>query len=235
MKIFSEEQAPQGSAIWHKLRLGIPTASMFSKIITPKTGKLSASADEYAYQLIAEKLLQRPAQDLSGLEHIERGNELEAKAIKAYEFEKEVIVQRVGFITNDEGTIGCSPDALVGDEGLAEFKCPTEHVHIRYIIEGIDEKYRPQYQGQLWLSERRWNDLYSYNPLFNRVICRIERDEAYINLMRSAVKEFNLMKDEFEQKVLAQGYFEQPKPVYDIAEKELQPDREFIGSTNYVN
>jgi hypothetical protein len=32
---------------WHRLRMGIPTASEFGRIITPKTMKLSAQAPEY--------------------------------------------------------------------------------------------------------------------------------------------------------------------------------------------
>jgi hypothetical protein len=41
-------------------RLGIPTASNFDKIITPKTMKPSASAEKYAWALIAEQHLGEP-------------------------------------------------------------------------------------------------------------------------------------------------------------------------------
>jgi hypothetical protein len=34
----------QGTEEWRKLRAGIPTASEFHKIITPKTGQLSKQA-----------------------------------------------------------------------------------------------------------------------------------------------------------------------------------------------
>ena len=42
----------QGSRAWIEARLGIPTASEFSRIVTPG-GKLSASRDEYAGKLIS--------------------------------------------------------------------------------------------------------------------------------------------------------------------------------------
>ena len=41
-----------------------------------------------------------------------------------YEFDQDVAVQKVGFITDDNHTIGCSPGRLVGDEGLLEIEAP---------------------------------------------------------------------------------------------------------------
>ena len=45
----------QGTEEWLAARLGKPSASMFSKLIT-MTGKPSASADGYINQLLAERL-----------------------------------------------------------------------------------------------------------------------------------------------------------------------------------
>ena len=47
----------QGSDEWIQARLGIPTASQFHRIITPKTMKPAASAEGYIDQLVAEYLL----------------------------------------------------------------------------------------------------------------------------------------------------------------------------------
>jgi hypothetical protein len=99
----------QGTDAWVKLRLGIPTASCFDQIITPKTGQLSKSANKYMYLLIAEKLLNRQLTSLDNLEWIARGKELEPDAAKAYEFIEEVETKPVGFITTDDGLIGASP------------------------------------------------------------------------------------------------------------------------------
>jgi hypothetical protein len=46
----------QGSMDWYRLRMGIPTASQFHKIVTPG-GKLSEQRHAYMYRLIAERLL----------------------------------------------------------------------------------------------------------------------------------------------------------------------------------
>ncbi|MDE2233869.1 MAG: exonuclease, partial [Patescibacteria group bacterium] len=56
----------QGSEEWHKARTGIPTASHFSKIITPKTLKLSAESDHYENRLVAERLTGCPCDDFKG-------------------------------------------------------------------------------------------------------------------------------------------------------------------------
>ena len=45
----------QGSEEWLAARLGKPSASSFSKLIT-QTGKPSSSADGYINELIAERL-----------------------------------------------------------------------------------------------------------------------------------------------------------------------------------
>ena len=50
----------QGTDAWARARIGIPTASCFDKIITPKTMKPSASAKDYLHLKLAEWLLQAP-------------------------------------------------------------------------------------------------------------------------------------------------------------------------------
>jgi YqaJ-like viral recombinase domain len=72
---------------------------------------------------------------------------------------QDVTAQRVGFITDDNHTIGCSPDRLVGDEGLLEIKAPLPQTQVEYWISGeVNERFRPQLQGQLYVSQRSWVD-----------------------------------------------------------------------------
>lgn len=183
---------PQGTPQWLALRLGIPTASEFDKIVTPKTGKLSASAPKYACKLIAERLLNRPVQSLDGLAYIERGKELEPQAVRQYGFENDVETDPVGFITNDAGTIGASPDRLIrGRPAGVEIKCPAAHTHVAYLLEGHDEKYRPQVQGQLYVAEFDYVDFYSFHPRMPPALIRTPRDTAYIALLHNALDEFN--------------------------------------------
>lgn len=96
-----------------------------------------------------------------------------------------------GFFTTDDGLTGASPDFIVGTDGDLELKCPAPQTHVGYMVRrAIDEKYKPQVQGQLYVTEREWADLQSYHPQFPTVIIRIARDEEYIAEMASALREF---------------------------------------------
>lgn len=197
----------QGSHDWLMLRLGIPTSSCFEKIVTP-TGKLSAQARQYAIYLITEKLLNRSLESLPTLEWVGRGKELEPTAAKMYEFENEVSTKKVGFITTDDGRIGCSPDRLIPslNAGL-EIKCPAPWTHMGYLIDGFGKDYVPQVQGQLYVAEFDFVDRYSFHPDMPPVLVRTYRDEAYIKTLAAALDEFCDMKDGLLEMVSRKGLF----------------------------
>jgi hypothetical protein len=135
----------QYSEAYDRLKLGIPTSSNFHKIVTAQ-GKPSKQWREYACVLIAERLLQQKIEFYNS-PAMERGLIVEADAVDWYEFDQDVTVQRVGFITDDHHTVGCSPDRLVGDDGLLEIKAPLPHTQVEYWISGeIGERFRPQLQ-----------------------------------------------------------------------------------------
>src|SRR5260370_42412911 len=108
-----------------RLKLGIPTSSNFHKIITPQ-GKPSKQWREYACVLIAERILQRKI-DFYRSPAMERGLIVEAEAAEWYAFDQCVTVQRIGFITDDNHTLGGSPDRLVCDQGLVGRTSPRPH------------------------------------------------------------------------------------------------------------
>jgi len=124
----------QYSEAYDRLKLGIPTSSNFHKIITPQ-GKLSKQWREYACVLIAERLLQQRIEFYNS-PAMERGLIVESEAADWYEFDRDVITQRVGFITDDDHSMGCSPDRLVGEDGLLEIKAPLPHTQVEYWISG---------------------------------------------------------------------------------------------------
>ena len=53
----------QGSQAWIDARLGIPTASQFSRIVTP-TGRASTAAEGYTAELLAEWALGYPIKEI---------------------------------------------------------------------------------------------------------------------------------------------------------------------------
>ncbi len=174
------KQVTQNTTEWREQRAGIPTSSQFHRIVTPK-GKSSKSADMYLFELLAERLTGELTWSAS-TNYMERGHDLEADAIKLYRFTREAETEPVGFVTNNEGTIGASPDQLVGENGLLEIKVPKPATHIGYLLQSgtAYEEHRTQTQGQLWITEREWNDLLSYNPALPPALYRVERDEEHI-------------------------------------------------------
>lgn len=184
MKIIKCEQRTEE---WYEVRRGVFTASEFSKLVTP-TGKASTSLKDFVVHKVAEELAEKREEDYSS-EWMDRGAEIEDEARRAYEIEVFESVDTTGFFLSDG--YGCSPDGLIGKDGLLEIKCLKQKNHIKNLIQ-MDKKYIPQVQGQLLVSEREWCDLVFYNPDFKEdyrlAIYRIPRDEEYIEKLKEALE-----------------------------------------------
>ena len=179
----------QASESWFQLRLGIPTASRFSDIVTSK-GNPSKSADKYMDQLLAEYLAGQPF-DMEETTHwMKRGNELEPEARKWYEFRKDTEVKQVGFIMEDHGRYGGSPDGLVGEKGILEIKCVKHNTMVNCYRGRHHKKYTQQVQGNLWLAERAYCDFVAYNPVMKTFMTRIQRDDEFIVKLKREVLRF---------------------------------------------
>ena len=178
----------QGSPEWLEARVGVVTASTFGKLLTPK-GKPSSQIEGAAYAIAAERISGEPSDQPIDSHWVRRGSELEPHARALYEMTHDVEVEQVGLILRDDREVGCSPDGLVGDRGMLEIKCPSPAKHVEYLEAGtIPEAYRAQVQGQLWVAERDWVDFMSYHPTMPPMVVRVERDEAYIEQLSTAVE-----------------------------------------------
>ncbi len=170
----------QGSEDWLAARLGIPTASEFDRIVTPKKLQLAETASlTYLHRLLAEWMYGAPLEAFDG-GWVKRGKELEPEAARFYEMEKDVETAPVGFVETDDAMAGASPDRLVGDVALVEFKCPALETHVGYLLDpqSLLMEYRIQHQGQLWVcQDREYVDMVSYYPGFPSVIVRTYRDD----------------------------------------------------------
>ena len=190
----------QGSPEWLAARLGKPSASMFSKLITT-TGKPSSSADGYINQLIAERLTGQ-SEPFYVTEWMARGTELEPEARKAYEFLSNNDVVETGFILDISSECGCSPDGLIADKGGLEIKCPAPQTMVSYLRDdqvGV-KKYWQQIQGCMWISQREWWDFFAYHPEMPHVIVRVERDEEYIaKLAEEVTKAVEIILNQVEK------------------------------------
>jgi len=200
-----------GSSEWVKIRLGIATASSFGKIITPKTGKLSSQADGYANQLIAELILGEPQDKFQPSYWMERGTILEADARKLYEFETGYALDRGGFITNDEGTAGCSPDVRVLNDkgeviGAAEIKCPAPWNHVENLLrDTLDPDYIPQVQGQILIGGFEFVDFFSFHPDMPPANIRTYRDNDFCDKLQDALNGFSKIMEDKINKLVSKG------------------------------
>ena len=180
----------QGSADWFKARLGIPTASEFDTVLaTGRGGGESKTRRTYMLKLLGERLTGEQAYSYSN-EHMERGKEMEAEARDMYAFLTDLETTRVGFIRN--GQVGCSPDSLIGTDGMLEIKTKLAHLQLDVILcDELPSEHKAQCQGQLWVAEREWVDFVSYWPKLPLFAKRIYRDEVYIKRLASEVDRFN--------------------------------------------
>lgn len=181
----------QGTEEWFNLRVGKVTMSCLDKIITPAKGEPSKQQDDYMNFLLAEMFYGHPLETFTSAA-MQNGSDSEEEAARIYCVENDCELERIGFITNDEETIGCSPDRfIVGTKKAVEIKVPLPKTHVGYLrTKSVDRDYWCQLQGQLWIGELDKVDIYSYNPKMPRVQIEVGRDEEFIGKAKSIVGEF---------------------------------------------
>lgn len=176
----------QGSDEWFAVRLGKVTASNFSQILAGGQGK---SRITYMKMKAYERIHNLPfPKKFKGNASMDHGNETEEEARDLFAAIKDIEIKQVGFVEYSKDT-GCSPDGLIGDDGLIEIKCPDTLTHMDY-IEGktLPKAYRDQIQGQLWIMDRQWCWFVSYDarypsePLHWRMIVRDEKSIAELQI-----------------------------------------------------
>jgi hypothetical protein len=179
----------QGSPEWYANRCGIPTASAFDKIVT-STGAPSKQAQGYMYALAAERITGR-AVEIQPSAAMEEGSRREDESRMVYAMLHEVEVTQVGFCVSDDGRWGCSPDGLVGPDGMVELKNPLGKTAVEYLVGGkLPTDYLLQVQGQLLVTGREWVDFVSYFPGLPTLVVRVPRDPALILALEKALDGF---------------------------------------------
>ena len=197
----------QGSMEWYRLRMGKPTSSQFHKIITPG-GKISEQRYGYMYRLIAERLLMESMEQALTVEWVERGKELEPDAVRQFMLVNEVELELVGFVTSDNGKLGCSPDRLVHNKAeCVEIKCPSPWVQVGYMLDGVGSDYRPQVQGQLYVGGFDTVHFYSYHPRMPAVHIETHPDAHFQAAMRNHLDQFLDELDEMTEIARRKGAY----------------------------
>lgn len=198
----------QRSREWFAYRAGKVTGSKIADVITRnKGGAYSAKRAAYMKLIVAERVAGSP-QIGRTVRSMDERSQLEPEARIAYELYNDCDIRVVGFIDHPriQGA-GCSPDGLVGNDGMTEFKVPDAAQHCEMLETGeIDTDYLAQMQFQMACSNRAWCDFGSYCPtmpedkkLWTR---RIPRLDLVIKEMESEVIKFIAEVDEKVAKIM---------------------------------
>ena len=175
----------QRTEAWFLSRLGKVTASRVADVIAKTKSGPSASRENYATQLVLERLTNSVGEAYSNAA-MQWGTDQEPNARNVYELKMSTFVKEVGFI--DHPTIdmsGASPDGFVGEDGLVEIKCPNSSTHIDTLVsQKVPAKYLPQMQWQMACTGRKWCDFVSFDPRMPEnlqlFVKRIEFEAQYV-------------------------------------------------------
>lgn len=197
----------QRSEDWFAARAGKITASMMHVVMLerdrapfksgPRKGQDKPppkALTDYAHQLAAERLTQKPRNMARGAA-LDWGRTVEPAAIAAYQADMGLMVDACGFIQHPlHEFVGASPDFLVGDDGGGEVKSPeSSEVHLQTLMTGLPDEHIEQIQGGLWVTGRQWWDFISFHPDFpphlRLYVQRIARDDEYIARLEAACLE----------------------------------------------
>ncbi len=207
----------QGSEEWHAARCGLLTASEIDRILTP-TLKIADNVKTRAHlwELAAQRI-SRYVEPTYISDAMLRGHEDEILARALYA-ERYAPVSEVGFVTNDKWgfTLGCSPDGLVGTDGMIECKSRCQKYQVQSIVEewtgvaAIPDEYVLQVQSQLLVTGRKWCDFISYSGGLPMMVSRVEADPKTQDAIIEAAAKFEARINEviadFHAAVEARGY-----------------------------
>ena len=225
----------QRSMAWFQAHCGIVTASSMGAVLAyTLKGESKSERKTYFRQKLAERLTGIAIENNYVSWQMEEGIEKEPLGIAAYEREEGVMVEAIGFARHDSiPRFGCSPDGLVGDDGLIELKCPMPGTHLQSVMDGcIPEMYIGQIRAQLCVTGRAWCDFASFSPEVPKparlMVIRYERTAADMLAVEQAVTGFNSEIDAAVEKLRGiVGPFELPAQV--MEEPKADPDAD-LGS-----
>jgi len=208
---FLQKNGGDPTEAWQTMRRGKLTASEFDRFVK-KDGKLRTGEMPESY--LSEKLFERwtgrdkPNNWFSM--DVNNGIIVEEKAALYAEMNYGLTIQPVGFVSDDDERFGCSPDGLIGFEGLLtdwptedplgdsgiEIKAPSLTTHIRYLLAGeLPDDYFCQVQGSMAVTGcSTWHflsyPLACYLDGFPPLHLVIERDEKFCANLAESLDEF---------------------------------------------
>jgi len=170
-------------------KAGCVSASMAKAVMTKGRGKGVEYGDTFITQakaIAAGMVGWDVSTDISNMPAVKWGIENEPLAVAEYELQTMIEVHSAQIWINHKTlNAGCTPDGLVGTDGMIEIKCPMPHNHLDNILNLAQlPTYMGQIQFSLWITNRKWCDFVSYHPEapegLQIKIERVNRDEDFI-------------------------------------------------------
>ena len=173
-------KALQGSAEWHKQRIGKFTSSEIFRLMTEpklvaekKAGLLSAGAITYVLEKVHEEITGECAESFDTIATV-WGIQNEPLAREWYEKKNGVTVLEDGF-EQTSTSYGGSVDGLVGEDGGIEIKCPYKGSnHLEHLLIDSQEYMKDNFKNYYWqcvsnafINKRKWWDFISFDPRLN--------------------------------------------------------------------
>jgi predicted phage-related endonuclease len=159
--------SPDDKGAWLNQRVGKLTASrMADAMDVTKAGKHGAKRIALLKTILAERLTGDAAPNFVS-ERMLRGLELEPAGKAEFELRTGQMLTDCGFYDHPEiDLFGCTPDSLIGSDGVFEMKAPDTSTHVDYMLAGqvVPERYRPQVLAQLACTGRKTVWFASYDP-----------------------------------------------------------------------
>ncbi len=191
----------QGSEEWFSEKLGKPSASNASKILTME-GAPSKQREGYLYELAAERITGKREDDYKN-GTMEMGNEREEESRKYYELLNDVEVQKVGVIYKDEKKeFLCSPDGIIKSEYGLEMKNVLGKTQVKRLLDGkLPSEYFSQIQMSIYITGFRFWDFLSYAPNMKPLIIRVDREPKFLMALDMELRKFCKELDEIVEKI----------------------------------
>jgi hypothetical protein len=63
------------------------------------------------------------------------------------------------------------------------------------------ERFWPQLQGQLYVSQRRWVDILCWHDVLPKIVMRVEPDAAFIKALDRELQSFNVFIERVMEKI----------------------------------
>jgi hypothetical protein len=182
----------QGAEEWHDQRRGIVTASVVGRLLTPTLRVADNDESRGLTRLLVAERITGWTEPTYQNDDMFRGVMEEPRAREVYSGHYAEAVE-CGFMRLEEdwGTLGYSPDGLVGDDGLIEVKAPRAKEHLRTILaDEVPSQYMAQLQSGLLVSARKWIDYVSFCGGLPLYVKRVLPDPEWHEAIVAAVTAF---------------------------------------------